>query len=418
MAAKIKLKTIKATSEDPDIASIFSEMMNGNIKIDIVHKKYDSIKDAVVRFNKLIRLIMLNCNAEVLQHVEQYCDEFSRMIEREFNAEDIKPYLVGHISEKEGYKSIPEENRAAYIEVYKRIKDCQPVNAIINTLHEINSKRKNFVDENKDVKFGEKRFTQKKDLNGVYLIKHPDPIFAPVCGLPSLNLKDLYLNADDTNKEFVLKWIQKLFIICYDLYEATNIPDIDPNDMVEVVLSSIDQVKKHIPRCEKAFNKIRDSVSLLKDNFGTYYSQFVESNNPSIIIESFIGDVSNTSGNDPALAREFKQIINFYKKMVLQNKQFGNSKVTKLFSHVEKQFKTLSDITGEDYSNEDEDFEFPSENLGTIPEAAEDSNAPEAAEDEEYDPNDSTEVMLAQQNFMSMLLGSGKELTDEVEEEQ
>ena len=188
--------------------------------------------------------------------------------------------------------------------------------------------------------------------------------------------------------------------------------------MVEVVLSSIDQVKKHIPRCEKAFNKIRDSVSLLKDNFGTYYSQFVESNNPSIIIESFIGDVSNTSGNDPALAREFKQIINFYKKMVLQNKQFGNSKVTKLFSHVEKQFKTLSDITGEDYSNEDEDFEFPSENLGTIPEAAEDSNAPEAAEDEEYDPNDSTEVMLAQQNFMSMLLGSGKELTDEVEEEQ
>lgn len=415
MATKIKVKTIKQTSEDPDIASIFSEMMNGNIKLSIVHKKYEEMLKHVNRFFKLVELIKLDCVSPVLELVDEYCQEFKEMITTEFNAEDLTPYLINQISERDAYNNIPTANKDLYISVYKRIKDCKPVNIIINTLHEVNNVRKNLVDENKDVKSGEKRFVEKKELKGVFLIKHPDPVYAPVAGLPSLNLKDMYLNADGELKRlYILKWIQKLFMICYDLYDATNIPDIDPNDMVEVVLVSIEQLKKKIPRCEKAFNKIRESVGLLKDNFNGYYAQFVESNNPSIIIESFIGDVSETSGNDPTLAKEFRDIINYYKKMVLQNKQFGNSKISKLFSHVDKQLNILSDITGEDYSTENEE-----ELLANVDADAETAAEDDADEDTTGLPTideTDTETLLAQQNFMEMILGKGTELSDDVKD--
>ena len=44
MAAKVKVKMIKSTTENPDISSIFNDMLNGSIKINIVHKKLELIK--------------------------------------------------------------------------------------------------------------------------------------------------------------------------------------------------------------------------------------------------------------------------------------------------------------------------------------------------------------------------------------
>lgn len=352
-----KVKLIKSTSENPDITSIFSEMMSGSLNIRLIHPKYKKIESSVRRYLAVIKFIRPQC--EDPTNIDLYCSEFETIVEREFNGENLDPYVNGKLDTRQAYKDIPKVNTDLFIEVYKRVKECDAVNTGIVTLRNINSKKKYFMEESGAK--GKKAIYSPKPLDKInenFITKYPGDIFNPISGLPSLNVKLMYLSANKQNRDLILLWVQKLYVVCHDLYEALNIPDVDPDDFVQVVLASIDQVKKHIPRCNRAFEKIKSSIELLKENFNSYYEGFVDSNNPTIIIESFIQDVSQSSGNDPTLAREFKQIINFYKDLV--RKQRGtNPKLDKLFAHVDKQFKTLDDLSGgvEDITEETEETE-------------------------------------------------------------
>ena len=109
------------------------------------------------------------------------------------------------------------------------------------------------------------------------------------------NTKELTNN----DRTFILMFIAKLYEISYALYEIISSPDIDVDDFVKIIVSSIDTVKKHIPRCDDAFNKIIESIDILKNNFDGYYKEFVASNNPSIIMENFVLDVSKNTKATP-----------------------------------------------------------------------------------------------------------------------
>lgn len=150
-----------------------------------------------------------------------------------------------------------------------------------------------------------------------------------------------------------------LYNTCFDVYQIITSPDIDISKFSDLIVESIKQAKKMIPRANKAFRKIEESVELLKDNFQNYYKDFVTTKNPTIIIENFILDVSkeNSGDVDLELARQFKKIVMFYQKK--SQGKIKDPKVNKLFEMLNKNFEMLNvkdtDITLSD--NEEENIE-------------------------------------------------------------
>ena len=51
--SRAKVKVIKKTSQDPEITEIFSNMMEGGMKLEIIHKKYLKMKEHCERYYKL-----------------------------------------------------------------------------------------------------------------------------------------------------------------------------------------------------------------------------------------------------------------------------------------------------------------------------------------------------------------------------
>ena len=409
MAARVKVKKvnlIKNTSEDPDIADIFKDMMNGSIKIDIVHRKYKLIYETACRYKNLINILIPQCAND--QYIKKFYREICDSITREFNAEDLDKYFTNPLAApKDVYDSISAANKARYIDTYKRVKVCNYVNSIVITLNNINSKKLNFMDEVK-LPGGKFSYVPKQGkLPSAYITKYAGNEWCPISGAEALNIKQIYIMSQtQDDKDFLLMWIQKLYEICYKMYETLNIPDIDPDDFIKIVKVSIEKLKKQIPRCGKAFKKIEESISMLKDNFTNYYKDYITSNNPSIIIESFISDVSKESGNDIELAREFRSIINYYKKMVKQQKETGNSKLNKVFSHVESQFSLLSNITGQKLDDEEEDDdEIVQENENEeITQENEDKNEEKNEENTNTNENEDDKP-LDMANLQSELMG-------------
>jgi hypothetical protein len=124
-------------------------------------------------------------------------------------------------------------------------------------------------------------------------------------------------------------------------------PDVDVEQFSKVLISNIGGLKKQIPRCDKAFKKIENSVGMLKDNFGGYYKDYVVSKNPGIIIESFVMDVAGGSGADAETNRQFKQIIAFYRQKVQGQKK--DPQMEKIFDLLGTNMADLERKTGQSY---------------------------------------------------------------------
>ena len=166
------------------------------------------------------------------------------------------------------------------------------------------------------------------DLN--FILRIPGFDFIPF-SFTTLNIKRIWTEekTDDKIKLYILTVLKLTLRFTFDIYKIITSPDVDVREFSKVIISSISQVKKAIPRCDKAFKKIEDSISLLEDNFNGYYKDFVLSKNPSTIIESFVIDVSKTTENDIQTTRQFRDIINYYKK-VTQGK-IKDPKIQKIF---------------------------------------------------------------------------------------
>ena len=149
-------------------------------------------------------------------------------------------------------------------------------------------------------------------------------------------------------------------------------PDVDVTEFSEIIVKSIAAIKKQIPRCDKAFAQIEKSIGLLQNNFNGYYKDFIQSQNPSTIIESFVIDVSDSAKSDPQTARQFRKIINFYRKKT-QGK-IKDPKLQAIFSALN------SNINAMDGKNEPTENE--NEQECTVDEPTEKENEQECTVDE------------------------------------
>jgi hypothetical protein len=158
---------------------------------------------------------------------------------------------------------------------------------------------------------------------------------------------DLYLLWNDTRmtedlKKYILTVFNGLYRASLEVYQINTSPDVDIERFSEVLTEAIAKVQQvpELNRCKTAFKKIRESVDLLQENFNGYFKDFVQSQNPSTIIESFIVDVSSKQKSSPQLTREFRQIIRYYQKMSNQS-NIKDPNIKKLFSALDNRMTVL-----------------------------------------------------------------------------
>jgi hypothetical protein len=177
-----------------------------------------------------------------------------------------------------------------------------------------------------------KNYLDKKDTSDIFITRMS--VGTRILPFTNLDLSILWSNRDmDLQlKKYVLFFLHLLYTLTLEIYNLCTSPDIDIKKFSEILISAINKVSNQpeLSRCKKAFNKIKNSVGLLENNFNGYYKDFIQSKNPTTLIESFVLDVANNESADPETTREFRKIISYYAKVSSQQK-IKDPKVKKLF---------------------------------------------------------------------------------------
>lgn len=240
----------------------------------------------------------------------------------------------------------------------------------------------------------------KSKLSHKFIVTSPEPdvlLFEGICNLPfKLLFLDDRFKQLKSSKDYTLLMLHLLYGHIFEISNTITSPDVDVDKFVEIVSGSIDAIKKQpgLERCGKAFSKIKNATSMLKDNFGGYYRGFVLSGNPSGIMEEFVSDVAQTVDGDIQMVSQFKKIIAFYRKQSSAQMK-NNPQLKKVFSMVESQMSALSAMGGGKGDDNDDDEESASdveESASDEEESVSDvSEEEESASDEKNEDNDENE---------------------------
>jgi len=343
---KIKSKVVKATLANKDVLDMFQGVLGtseGAATLSITHPKYLRIQGHIDRFIRLLTVLhgssLMTLFPGPKEHLGGYVEALKKQVGASFNAPDFTQWLsppaaaatgaglADYMTTAEDYAKIPPEVVAQFGEIFAAAKKCSIVNTVIVTCKNLVAHKKSLGDQNA--------------LKDRFLTKGAGMTFAPLPDLPQVNFKQVYIDDRLTpgDKEFVLVVLHKMYTIGHDVYEAVSAPDVDVGEFVEVIMSSIGEVKKHIPRCDQAFQKIIESVDLLKGNFNGYYKDYTASGNPTIIMENFVLDVSKNTKSTPAVTAQFRRIITHYRKLASQ--QASHPKLQSLFAQVDANFQEL-----------------------------------------------------------------------------
>jgi len=302
-------KTLKSTLANKDVVGLFNDTLNPSCdaaKLPIVHKKYDDVKSLVNRFLKALSFIrdmsaVRSAFPGPQGHLSSYIDGLTKQFEETFIAPDIGIYIPAETTlGTADYSKVPPNDAIQFVKVYNDVKKCNLTNIVVVVCKNLSAHKRALIDTN--------------NLSDKFL-REAGSIFAPFPSLSQLNIKQIYTTIGGKDKLLLLTVLSRIYTISHEIHDIVSSPDADLNELVTIVLASIDEVKKQIPRCGDAFKKIAESVGMLKGNFGSYYKDYVSSGNSSIILENFVLDVSKDSKTSPAVTAQFRNIIKHYRRM-------------------------------------------------------------------------------------------------------
>ena len=335
---RIKCKVVESTINNRDVLDMFNEVLGTGEKVDlnlaVVHPKYLSLKNHCQRFIRLLEaLAQAPCMAALGAHLplRAYLEPLRAQLGEVFSAPDLAAaYPPSPLEAAAGrlarYEEVSFEEYTAFAEKYRPIKNCGLINAIVVTVKNLLPHKGSLQDPQK--------------LRDRFL-KSPGSSFAPFPDLPELNFKKLYISdlLSAADRSFLLMVLHKVYAIGHDVYDVALSPDVDVQQFVQVILASLEDVKKAIPRCGEAFDKIRESVGLLEGNFDGYWKDCVASGNPTLMMENFVLDVSRNTRASPRITGQFRRIINFYREQA--KTKAHNPKLQSLFQQVDLNFQEL-----------------------------------------------------------------------------
>lgn len=349
---KAKVKKIKVSSaNDRDISDMFNQMLGtGSANIGIAYPRYLNIKELSLRVIKIFSLLATSPAMNAYQNdrriILQYCESSKSHISNLFTL-NLDKYSLN-------YDETPKEIADKFTSDYEAIKKSPYIKSLIMIADKLHPYKDNFT---KMDKLNHKFIF---DISGVDWSPFPFPF----------NIKDYFLdiNLNKSSIEFMMVILFKTYAFTIEIYNICRTPDIDVDQFIEIITSSITEIQKRpeLSRCSKAFNKIKESVMLLKTNFNDYYRDFVETQDNTIIMQNFILDVSKNTKADLELTRQFRKIIAFYREQAQKNGGQNSEKINMIFDKISETFK---------------DYDVGLENIG-IRKTDEDSASEDVLEDE------------------------------------
>ncbi len=329
MAKVVKIKQ-KPSIDNADIGTLFEEMMG--------------VKDADP---EIVRPKVVRCKS-ILQHIYKTLNQFSHftvlqndfpelkqaMEEIDVFAENLRRTLhVDPHNEPDENDYIPL-SKAELNSLYKKIKEADIVRQLI-VLGGTLKRHSQYIDDIKNLRDG-------------FIAQEPGLSFQ-VFSFSSLDLKLLWVNSNITPvvKKYVLNVLHLLWKDCYALYETVTSPDVDIDKFTSMLVDNIAKLKSQpgLHRCKRAFFRIEQSLELLKNRFSDYYRDSIASNNPSIMFENFIMDVSQQGESSASLTREFRMIIQHLHKISQQNGRANDPHVKKIFDMINGNFNAMDSKT-------------------------------------------------------------------------
>ena len=416
---KIRSKVVKATLQNKDVVDMFQGVLGGGegaAALPITHPKFLRMRNHANRFVLLLETLgraeMMEKFPAQRDQLRGYAEALRAQFDGSFRAPDFTPWLSGAAAAStsagvvgsayeptaEDYARVPPEVVADFVEQFNAVKGCSLVNTIIVACKNLIAHKKSLQDP--------------KALRDKFLVRGAGMTFAPLPDLP-LNFKQMYISDLMTadNRQLVIMALHKMLTIGHDMYEAVSSPDVNVDEFVTVILSSISEVKKHIPRCDQAFNKIIESVDMLKGNFGGYYKDFTASGNPTIIMENFVLDVSKNTKSSPQVTAQFRRIISHYRTLASQQK--SHPKLQSLFQQVDANFQELERRSKKADAEEDDEDEEDGAGAAAA-EGADDMDA--AASSAAL--SDLLKSTMAEFGAAVGAAGGGKGLADELDEDE
>ncbi len=385
MSRTVKISTAKKTMKDPQLIELFNQMVGTSAPDpNVVIPKYEkllSITGDIV--NILGKFVVSPCQVlrpefekgfeDIEKFVEKSKEELTKLTiepteksvlsQEELDLVNTQPDTLEKVMQNMGLKYDVNELG----EAYKNLKDSEVVKAFIMTYRLLKESLVAEVERRKvkmELFDSEHDLADKTKLSSSFIRKSIGHVLN-LFSFSSIDFKGIDLSplVDKKMRQYVLFTLYLVYTKCDEIYKLVTSPDVDVAKFSEALVSNIDSIRKRIPRCDEAFNKIKESVELLQGNFGGYYKDFISSQNPGIIVEHFVLDVAKDSKANAKVTRQFRQIIQFYKKHMAG--QIKDPKLQRIFSLVGKNLDILEKKTGvrkdgdeeDDLDGEDEDSE-------------------------------------------------------------
>jgi hypothetical protein len=328
--SKVKVKKIKVPlgMKDEGLAEMFNQMLGaGSVNMTIAWPRYVRIKGLCEQLVKLFSMLssspFMRAHGEFAAQkadLDKFCEDSRAKITDLFRM-DFSEY-------EWNLSTVEEELKKTFTEVYEQMKKSDLVNTFIVMCDRLVVYKKNFIDLTK--------------LNHKFITTMPGTEWKPF-PFSSLNVKYVFSlsTIGENTIRFFMTVLNKAFELSHKLYEEISSPDIDVDQFVDVIMSNIGEIQKRpeLHRCKKAFQKIRESVELLKGRFNNYYRDFIATKDSTIMMQHFILDVSKSTDADPQVTAQFRTIISYYRKIAQD--QITNPKIKMLFDKVNESFKEL-----------------------------------------------------------------------------
>ena len=364
---KVKKMQQKGSVEDANLLNdMFSQMTgSNNADSDIIIPKFIKLKELVTKYFKIFNLL-INFD-EFIKSFPEYTPEFDDI--RKFLEKLEKIKNDDELTEKK----LSDMNNDNVNKLYKELKNNNEIQTMVIISGNLDKYKKYLSD--------------KANLGDEFIKREPGLSLKPLT-FTNLDLKLLWSSEKLTSmaKKYILNILSNTYSIGHEVYQIITSPDIDIKKFSSILIANIDKMKKQIPRCDKAFDIIAKSVSMLENNFDGYYKTSVEAENPSIIIESFIVDVSMSQKSNATTTSQFRKIIMFMKR---QTASIKDPRVSKLFKILNSQFNLMKSETGTDPAFEEKN------------EPEEDIDEPEEKPEEDIDESEKlNDVDIASDDFL------------------
>lgn len=350
--SRVKVKKIKSDVDTGEINHLFSQMTGASsADPEIILPKFIKIKSKIIHILK------------ILNHFYKFEPFWNQFTEFSDSKVEIKNF-INEISEstgilmdnKEDYDKLKDLSVEQINSIYKRLKDNKDIKKLIIICSKL-KRHKFYLDDT-------------KKLSDVFIKREIGLSYTPLTGICNLDFKVIWIsdNLTDVIKTYLLTILHHIYKDTISIYDVIMSPDVDIKSLSGALVGAITKIKKQIPRCNRAFKTIENSVNMLEDNFNKYWIDSVESENPNVILTNFITDVSMNQKADADLTRQFKKIIMYLKK-ASSNRQ-NDPRIKSLFKILGKNFKLMEENTP-DYKKDDsdelnEDTEITQEDLDNL----------------------------------------------------